>query len=62
MVMMEPIECGARQRKGRCNSSEVMYSSPVSTSCGGSPPSQRDNVSYRAELEVKTTYFCISFS
>lgn len=60
MVMMEPIECGARQRKDRCNSTEVMFSSPVSTSCGGSPTSQRNNVSFRAELEVNAASFCNS--
>lgn len=60
--MMEPIESAARHRKSRCNSSEMMYSSSVSTSYGGSPPSQRDNISYRAELEVNATYFCILFS
>ena len=66
--MMEPIKCGARQRKGRCNSTEMVCSSPVSTSYGGSSPKLRDNVGtsslcdHRAELEVKTPYFCVSLS
>lgn len=59
--MMESIEFGARQRKSRCDSTEMVCSSPVSTSYGGSPPLLRDNVGTsslrdrRAELEVKTT-------
>lgn len=53
--MMEPVECGARPRKSRCNSSEAI---PVSTSYGGSP---RDGVGHRAELEVNAIYFCIPF-
>ena len=65
MVMMEPIECGARQKKSRCNSIKMVCSSPVSTSYGGSFPSLRNDFGtpspcdHRAELEVKTTSFCI---
>lgn len=59
--MMETTDCGTRPRKSRCNSSEGMYSSLVSTSYGNSSPLERDNVICRAELEVYTPYFCITF-
>ncbi len=61
MVMMETTDYGTRQKKGRCNGSEGMYSSSVSTSYGNSSPLERENVICRAELEVYTPYYCLTF-